>query len=182
MLLRASCPSLLLLLVRSLWYVTIRGGGNLLSFLLRCGTRPYERGNPMRLELTRVGLLVELANHYTIRGGGSFRISSKDADFGCESRSGCFMKYELFTHSCLKIRSRKSHIDTDRLENMTFFIISASQKWVYGTGYDFGLFLLYNRWLLIWIHQGWAIKRTSRTTTFALLNLGDQKETYYFSF
>ena len=41
---------------------------NLLSFLLRCGTRPYERGHPMRLELTRVGLLVELANHYTTRG------------------------------------------------------------------------------------------------------------------
>ena len=46
----------------------IWGGGNLLSFLLRCGTRPYERGHPMRLELTRVGLLVELANHYTTRG------------------------------------------------------------------------------------------------------------------
>ena len=26
------------------------------------------KGNPMRLELTRVGLLVELANHYTTRG------------------------------------------------------------------------------------------------------------------
>ena len=25
-------------------------------------------GRPMRLELTRVGLLVELANHYTTRG------------------------------------------------------------------------------------------------------------------
>ena len=43
--------------------------GNLLSFLLRCSTRPYEKGHPMRLELTRVGLLVELANHYTTRGG-----------------------------------------------------------------------------------------------------------------
>ena len=42
-------------------------GGNLLSFLLRCGTRPCEGGHPMRLELTRVGLLVELANHYTTR-------------------------------------------------------------------------------------------------------------------
>ena len=42
--------------------------GNLLSFLLRCGTRPYEKGHPMRLELTRVGLLVQLANHYTTRG------------------------------------------------------------------------------------------------------------------
>ena len=26
------------------------------------------KGHPMRLELTRVGLLVELANHYTTRG------------------------------------------------------------------------------------------------------------------
>ena len=26
------------------------------------------KGNPMRLELTRVGLLVKLANHYTTRG------------------------------------------------------------------------------------------------------------------
>ena len=26
------------------------------------------KGHPMRLELTRIGLLVELANHYTTRG------------------------------------------------------------------------------------------------------------------
>ena len=42
----------------------LNSSGNLLSFLLRCGTRPYER----RLELTRVGLLAELATHYTTRG------------------------------------------------------------------------------------------------------------------
>ena len=30
--------------------------------------KAYERGNPMRLELTRVGLLVELANHYNHKG------------------------------------------------------------------------------------------------------------------
>ena len=46
---------------------------NLLSILLRCGTRPYKKGYPMRLELTRVGLLVELANHYTTRRSHSCR-------------------------------------------------------------------------------------------------------------
>ena len=34
--------------------------GNLLSFLLRCGTWPYERSTQ--------GLLVEGAKHYTTRG------------------------------------------------------------------------------------------------------------------
>ena len=42
--------------------------GNLLSFLLRCSTRPHDSGHPMRIELTRVGSLVYLANHYTTRG------------------------------------------------------------------------------------------------------------------
>ena len=31
-------------------------------------------GHPMRLELTRVGLLVELANHYTTRGAWTFYV------------------------------------------------------------------------------------------------------------
>ena len=34
------------------------------------------KGHPMRLELTRVGLLVELANHYTTRGAYSITTSS----------------------------------------------------------------------------------------------------------
>ena len=42
--------------------------GNLLSFLLRCGKKAIWKGNPMRLEPTRVGLLAELANHYTTTG------------------------------------------------------------------------------------------------------------------
>ena len=45
-----------------------REGNILLSFLLRFDTRPYKRGYSMKLEVTRVGFLVELANHYTIRG------------------------------------------------------------------------------------------------------------------
>ena len=42
--------------------------GNLLSFLLRLWHKALWKGHPMRLELTRVGLLVQLANHYTTRG------------------------------------------------------------------------------------------------------------------
>ena len=38
---------------------------NLLSFLLRCGTRPHEWVHPRRIELTREGLQIKLANHYT---------------------------------------------------------------------------------------------------------------------
>ena len=50
---------------------------NLLSFLLRSTTRPYEEGTPMRLEFTRESLLVTLANHYTTRGakpGSVYRV------------------------------------------------------------------------------------------------------------
>ena len=34
------------------------------------------KGHPMRLELTRIGLLVELANHYTTRGALCIRSSA----------------------------------------------------------------------------------------------------------
>ena len=36
------------------------------------------KGHPMRLELTRVGLLVELANHYTTRGTSHMRRNGHD--------------------------------------------------------------------------------------------------------
>ena len=42
--------------------------GNLLSFFAQMWHRAIWKGHPMRLELTRVGLLVEHANHYTTRG------------------------------------------------------------------------------------------------------------------
>ena len=47
---------------------SFKSSGNLLNLLLRCGTRAIWQGHPMSLELTRVGLLVELVNHYTTRG------------------------------------------------------------------------------------------------------------------
>ena len=60
---------------------------DLLSFLLRCSTRPYESGHPMRLELTRVGLLVELANHYTTRSAQrKSKIASVEALWVYEQR------------------------------------------------------------------------------------------------
>ena len=37
-------------------------------FFLRCGTRPNELRHPMRLEIIRKGLQVELATHYTTQG------------------------------------------------------------------------------------------------------------------
>ena len=42
--------------------------GNLLSVYAQMWHKAIWKGHPMRLELTRVGLLVELANHYTTRG------------------------------------------------------------------------------------------------------------------
>ena len=40
------------------------------------------KGHPMRLELTRVGLLVELANHYTTKGAYPRGVMVKAMDCG----------------------------------------------------------------------------------------------------
>ena len=43
------------------------------------------KGHPMRLELTRVGLLVELANHYTTRGSiYAYAVEELPADVATE--------------------------------------------------------------------------------------------------
>ena len=48
------------------------------------------KGHPMRLELTRVGLLVELANHYTTRGAWSSGWMVNFRTLGDEAGSKCF--------------------------------------------------------------------------------------------
>ena len=50
------------------------------------------KGHPMRLELTRVGLLVELANHYTTKGawGGRVYVCVRIFVYSKAFRSFCF--------------------------------------------------------------------------------------------
>ena len=50
----------------------------------------------MRLELTRVGLLVELANHYTTRGALMWRCSSVFQLCNSQCLGAEFVQYNLF--------------------------------------------------------------------------------------
>ena len=71
------------------------------------------KGHPMRLELTRVGLLVELANHYTTRGGYTTEAltsseRNKDVYIFVKRKSNSFISYAARWHiyEDLEIRGR----------------------------------------------------------------------------
>ena len=86
--------------------------GNLLSFLLRCSTRPHELGTQMRIELTRVGLLVYLANHYTTRGARSpWPLANTQTTMPISTNRNNWYGTDLLTEGSHMIRKKKRSFD-----------------------------------------------------------------------
>ena len=124
------------------------------------------KGHPMRLELTRVGLLVELANHYTTKGASETRtmLCLGLCSLNTPNNSTLVISFSLEHGSSL----HESQRPTDLKPKLSFFLsfLSLRQE----TETCVSLILANNTYAVISTLVSWNLPHRSTTSTSTCTN------------